>query len=190
MGNFPSYTYRGARAMVRLHDQYLREFWDTWKTCKASGVMLPRTDHPGYVSLETLLKHVLGSARHYLIWICEQLELPDPHIHPAPTPDVIEAEAEGYLDHLHRQWRTPLAEIAEERFDTPTYLAEWGTPYSLDSMLEHAVMHPILHRFQLQELLEEYDKATKISAKKGEEHQECAESNTWDRTPARVSTDG
>ena len=158
MEKFPPYEYRGARALVLLHDRYLREFWEIWKTSKASGVILPQTDHPGYVSLETLLKHVLGCARHYLVWICEQLELPDPEIRPAPTPDVIETEAEAYLDHLRDQWRTPLARIEEVRFDKPVYLSEWGMQYSIDSMLEHAVMHPILHRFQLQELLEEQGK--------------------------------
>ena len=49
---------------------------------------------------------------------------------------------------------------AQERFDNPVYLSEWGMQYSIDSMLEHAVMYPILHRFQLQELLKEQGKAT------------------------------
>ncbi len=155
MEKLANYQYRGARAMVLLHEQYLREFWETWKIAKAAGLVLPQTDHPGYASLETLLKHVLGCARHYLVWMCEQLELPDPEIRPAPTPDVIEAEAEDYLDHLRHQWRAPLSGIVEERFDKPLYTSQWDMQYSIDSMLEHAVMHPILHQFQLQELLKE-----------------------------------
>jgi uncharacterized damage-inducible protein DinB len=155
MNTLPVYKYGAARTMVFLHGQYLQEFLAIWKKAKGSEITLPETDHPGYVSLEMLLKHVLGGARHYLGWICEQLDLPDPEISPAPAPKVIEVEAEAYLEHLGRQWRTPLSEIAEERFDKPVYMSEWGMQYSIDSMLEHAVMHPILHRVELVELLEE-----------------------------------
>jgi uncharacterized damage-inducible protein DinB len=122
---------------------------------KISEIVLPQTDDPNYVSLETVLEHVLGSARHYMRWMCEKLGLLDPTIRRAPELDVIEAEVEGYLAHLIDRWRLPLSEIEEERFDKPEYPSAWGTRYCVDAMLEHAVMHPILHRIQLQELLEE-----------------------------------
>ena len=155
MNKLPVYKYGGARTMVFLHGQYLKDFLEIWRKAKASEIVLPETDHPGYVSLEMLLKHVLGCGRLYLVWMCEQLKLPDPEIIRAPKPDVIEAGAEEYIDHLVRQWRTPLSKIEEESFDNPVYMSEWSMQYSIDSMLEHAVMHPILHRVQLQELLEE-----------------------------------
>jgi uncharacterized damage-inducible protein DinB len=141
--------------MVFLHGGYLQEFLEAWKRAKAARIRLPQSDHPGYVSLETLLAHVLGAARHYMVWMCEKLELPDPEIGPTPALEVIEAEAESYVAHLIDRWRLPLSEIEEERFDKPEYLSAWGTNYCVDSMLEHAVMHPILHRVQLQESLEE-----------------------------------
>lgn len=155
MNTLPTYKYGAARTMVFLHSQYLQEFLVVWKKAKAAELILPETDHPGYVSLDMLLKHVLGSARNYLVWICEQLNLPDPEIKPAPEAEKIEAEAEAYLKHLERQWRKPLSKIEETRFDKPVYMSEWGMEYSIDSMLEHAVMHPILHRVELVELLEE-----------------------------------
>jgi hypothetical protein len=31
--------------------------------------------------------------------------------------------------------------------------SRWNVHYCIDAMLEHAVMHPIRHTFQLQELL-------------------------------------
>ena len=34
-------------------------------------------------------------------------------------------------------------------------VTRWGSPYSINAMLEHAVMHPIRHRFQLENLLRE-----------------------------------
>jgi hypothetical protein len=149
-----SYAYRGARAMVILHERHMRRFLDTWKKAKASGAGLPQTEDPNYVSYDMLLRHVLRASRGYMTWMCEKLGLPDSGIRPTPGEDVIEAEAEEYLEHLLTQWKTPLSKVPEERFFKPLYTARWKVDYCLDAMLEHAVMHPILHRFQLKELME------------------------------------
>jgi hypothetical protein len=50
-------------------------------------------------------------------------------------------------------WREPLRAVGGEHFDRPEYASSWGTLYCIDAMLEHAVMHPLRHRFQLEELL-------------------------------------
>lgn len=155
MNPLPAYRYGGARTMVFLHGQYLQKFLEVWQKAKVSKIVLPQTDDPNYVSMETLLRHVLGAAGSYMIWMCEKLGLPDPEIKPPPKLEIIEAEAEPYLTHLISQWQMPLAEVEEERFHKPEYPSNWGTRYCVDAMLEHAVMHPILHRVQLQELLEE-----------------------------------
>jgi hypothetical protein len=155
MNTLPAYQYGGARTMVFLHGQYLQEFLTVWQKAKASKIVLPQTDDPNYVSMEMLLSHVLRAARSYMVWMCEKLALPDPEINLPPQLEVIEAEAGTYLTHLINQWRLPLAEVEEERFHKSEYLSNWGTRYCVDAMLEHAVMHPILHRVQLEELLEE-----------------------------------
>ena len=43
--------------------------------------------------------------------------------------------------------------IGDDRLETPEYPSRWQTRYCIDSMLEHAVMHPIRHAFQLEELM-------------------------------------
>jgi uncharacterized damage-inducible protein DinB len=149
------YHYRGARALVLLHEKHLHQFLDTWKKAKALGVPLPQTDDPNYESFEMLLRHVLRWARGYMKWICEKLELADPEIKAVPEVDVIENEAESYVQHLLEQWRKPLTDVPEERFYKPEFTAPWKSNYCIDAMLEHAVMHPIRHDFQLKELMEE-----------------------------------
>ena len=99
------------------------------------------------------------AARGYMTWMCGVLELPDPGIRPTPEADVIEAEADAYVAQLLEHWRTPLAGINEEKFFRPEYTSRWKVSYCIDAMLEHAVMHPILHRFQLLELMGEADQA-------------------------------
>ncbi len=147
------YRYRGARALVLLHERALRELLPTWRRAKAADVRLPQTADPDYVSLEALLHHVLRAARGYMTWLCETLGLSDPGIDPAPEPARAEAEAERYIEHLLERWRLPLAGIEEARFEEP-HKTRWGEVRSCEGMLEHALAHPLRHRFQLEELLE------------------------------------
>ena len=141
--------------MVLLHEEHLRQCLKVWKEAKAADIKLSETVDEDYQSLETLLKHILRAARGYMVWICQKLNLPDPEIKLPPDVATIEAEADGYLEHVLQRWRSPLADVTEDRFEPATYLSNWGTPYCIDAMLEHAVMHPIRHEFQLRELLEE-----------------------------------
>ena len=149
----PDYRYRGARALVLLHDRGMRALLPVWRKAKAAGVRLPPTSDPSYASLETLLHHVFRASGGYMTWLCEKLGLPDPGIRPAPAPDVVEAEADAYLEHLLEHWRVPLAGVSEEQL-TPIHVSRWGEQMSLEGMLEHAAMHPRRHRFQLEELVE------------------------------------
>ncbi len=138
--------------MVILHDAELRKFVAVWKQAKATGVKLPETDDPSYVSMEALLRHVLRAARGYMTWMCEKLGLPDPHIIPTWEESEIEGKVDDYLEHLLVCWREPLKDVSEQRF-SEVYLSRWEVEYCIDAMMEHAVMHPIRHRFQLDKLM-------------------------------------
>ena len=145
---------RAVRALVLLHEEHLRRFVRTWHSAVTAEVKLPETADPSYASLGALGEHVLDCAGGYLVWICEMLKLPDPGIRPAPDETAIVREADHYLEHVLEQWRTgPLQEVSDDQLETPEYPSRWDTRYSIDAMLEHAVMHPIRHAFQLDELI-------------------------------------
>jgi len=148
----PRYASGGARALVLLHETHLRAFLATWKRAKARGLLLPATEDPNYASLDTLLVHVLRASRGYLTWCCEQLGLPDPDVPAAPCPEAVEREADAWVETLLARWQGPLAGVTSERLERGEHVSRWGTRYCLDAMLEHAVMHPIRHAFQLEEL--------------------------------------
>ena len=97
---------------------------------------------------------MLSAAGGYMIWMCEVLALPDPGIRSAPDAATLVRDADHYMEHVLEQWRAPLRELSDERLETPEYSSRWQTRYCIDSMLEHAVMHPIRHAFQLDELLQ------------------------------------
>ena len=147
------YRSRAVRAMVLLHEEHLRRFVQVWRMALANSVSLPKTADPAYASLEALGRHVLSAAGGYMIWMCEMLALPDPGIDRAPEQAAIAGDAEEYMEHVLERWRTPLIEVCDDVLETPEYPSRWKTRYCIDSMLEHAVMHPIRHAFQLDELL-------------------------------------
>ena len=141
--------------MVLLHEEHLRRFVQTWRRALALPVSLPATADSNYASLNALGRHVLNAARGYLVWICEVLKLPDPGVRPAPDASAIVRDADSYLEHVLERWAAePLRGISDEQLETPEYPSRWQTRYAIDSMLEHAVMHPIRHAFQLDELME------------------------------------
>lgn len=154
MAELPHYKYRGARACVLMHEQFMQDFLDIWWAAKSADIKLPQTDDPDYLSLNHLLVHVLRAARGYMTWMCEKLELPDPGIRQVPAVEQVEEEGDEYLDHLLEQWREPLANVREDLFNQ-VHQARWGTDMAIESMLEHAVVHPLRHAFQLEELLSE-----------------------------------
>ena len=147
------YKYGGAKALVELHELHMRGFLETWRKAKAAGVALPDTSDPDYNSMEHVLCHTLGAAGHYMTWMCRVLELPEPGIDQVPGLDVIESAADGYLEHVLERWSGPLVDVVEDRFGPQTYLSSWNTHYCIDAMLEHAVMHPVRHSFQLKGLV-------------------------------------
>ena len=149
------YRSRAVRAMVLLHEEHLRRFVHVWRLALASSIRLPPTDDPAYASLEALAQHVQSAAGGYMIWMCEVLTLPDPEIRSAPNASAIVGDADDYMEHVLERWRDPLREVPNEKLETPEYPSRWQTRYCIDSMLEHAVMHPIRHAFQLDELLKD-----------------------------------
>ncbi|MCA8959879.1 MAG: hypothetical protein KDC38_05175 [Planctomycetes bacterium] len=152
MPDVPEHRYRGARAMVVLHERHLRSCIDVWKRFAASGRSLPATSDPDYASSSALLRHLVACARGYMFWCCKVLGLPEPAIPEVAPVERIAEEVDEALESVLAGWRTPLVDVEEERFGESAPSA-WKIVYCVDAMLEHAVMHPIRHELQLRELL-------------------------------------
>lgn len=153
----PEYQYRGARAMIILHDKHMRKFVKTWEKFDRKGYKLPVVEDADYASNLHLLRHVLRAARGYMTWTCEQLNLPDPEIPKTPEVDTLADEYRDYMEILLEKYIHPLKDVTEEMCFKESYVSRWKKEYCIDSMLEHAVMHPIRHRFQLKGIMKERD---------------------------------
>ena len=145
---------RGVRALVLLQMAEMRTLFAVWKKAKRAGVKLPKTDDPSYKSLDTLMFHPLRSCRGYLTWTCETLGRGTPKIPDPPAPEDVLAKGGKYLDTLEAAWQKHAAFLTNEDLDSNTvHKTRWGSPITIEAMMEHALAHPMRHRIQLEELL-------------------------------------
>lgn len=96
---------------------------------------------------------MLGGGARYLTWIHAQLGLKSPALEERPELDGFAARAEDYIEEILAAWHGALHELTPEDACRPVYPAPWGTTYCIDAMLEHAVMHPLRHAYQLERLM-------------------------------------
>ena len=147
-----TYRSRAARALVLMHDREMRSFVGVWRRALATGVTLPETDDEDYRSMEALLRHVLRASRFYVTWMSKNLDRPGPEIRAVPDSLTEESVVDEFLEHLLERWRAALETVSSEALEGKEWPAPWGANFTIDSMLEHAVLHPMRHGFQLAEL--------------------------------------
>jgi hypothetical protein len=145
---------RAVRSMVELHEQELRDFLATWKRFKASGKPMPEAHGDSdYESAEKLVTHVQGAARGYMTWMLEVLGQPKADLEIVRDPALVVPRLDDYMEETLAAWRRHLAPLVDDQLGPTQYLSRWGVPFMIDQMLEHAVVHPMRHRIQLERLL-------------------------------------
>ena len=145
---------RAVRSMVELHAQELRALVATWKRFKASGKPMPEArGDADYESPERLVAHVNGSARSYLLWIFEKLEQPITDLELIRDPAIFVPRLDAFMEETLAAWERHLARLENEQLAPTQYDSRWGEPFDIEQMLEHAVVHPMRHRIQLDRIL-------------------------------------
>jgi len=148
------YRSRAVRSLVELHERELPAFVATWRRFVASGCPMPEAHgDPDYENPDRLGAHVQGSARSYLLWIWEVLERPITDLPLIRDPDVIMPRLDAFMAETLDGWRRHLALLEDAQLEAQQYLSRWGKPHTIEQMLEHAVVHPMRHRIQLERIL-------------------------------------
>jgi hypothetical protein len=146
---------RGVRSLVELHEVEMRDLVATWKAFVASGKPMPDPHgDPDYQSAEHLVTHVQRAARGYLTWIREVLGQPIEDLPLTRDPAAIVPRLDAYMAETLAAWRRYLAPLEDSQLSPKQYLSRWGEPHTIEQMLEHAVVHPMRHRAQLQRILD------------------------------------
>jgi len=141
------------RACVELHEMELIRFYEVWEKFCASGTRLPETTDPSYKSPEHLGGHVLRAARGYLTWMCDCVKRPVTELDSEEDFVRIARRGRGFVDEVLAAWRRHLVVLEDRELAPITYKSRWGEDYSIEQMLEHAVVHPMRHCIQLERLM-------------------------------------
>jgi uncharacterized damage-inducible protein DinB len=141
------------RSCVELHEVEMNRFFDTWQAFCASGIQLPETRDPNYASPTHLGGHVLRAARNYLTWIGECVKRPVGDVDLDNEQVSVAAKGRAFLDEVLAAWRRHLALLEDHELSPATFKSRWGEDYDIEQMLEHAIVHPMRHRIQLERLM-------------------------------------
>lgn len=143
---------RGVRALVQLQMDEMERLFAVWKKAKRLGVKLPATRDPAYQSIDLLMRHPLRSCRGYLTWLCEVLGRPEARVPDPPEAENVGSQGAAYLKVLAKAWGKHVAWMSTKSlYSDKVHTTRWGAPMTVEAMLEHAVVHPMRHRFQLEE---------------------------------------
>lgn len=145
---------RGVRSLVELHEVEMHAFLEVWKRFTAARAPMPEAHgDEDYASRERILGHVLMAARGYLTRIGEWLERPVDDVDATQDPLEVAARSDAFAEAILDAYRRHLASVTKEEFEPQIHRARWGELMSVELMLEHAVVHPMRHRVQLERIL-------------------------------------
>ena len=146
---------RAVKSLVELHEREMRAFEDTWKRYAATDLPVPEAHgDENYSSRERLHAHVLFAARGYLTRIGEWLGRSVTDVDATTDAAAASARAAALMDEILAAYRRHLASVTTEELEPQKHKTRWGELMSVEMLLEHAVVHPMRHRIQLERLLE------------------------------------
>jgi uncharacterized damage-inducible protein DinB len=104
-------------------------------------------------SAQTIMSHVVRAAYGYADYIREQLFIPSTR--PQPTLltrreslEQLEAALRYTVETLEGRW-----EMSAEEISGIVINSRWGTVYDLEGLLEHAIVHLLRHRRQIEKFI-------------------------------------
>ena len=149
------YRSRAVRSLVELHDRELRSFLEAWKRFEASGLSLPEAHgDESYASHEKLAAHLMMSARGYLTRVGEWVQRPVTDVDDTKDTAAIAARLSEFAQHVLEAYPRHLSRVTDDELDKQVHKTRWGDLMSVEMRLEHAVVHPMRHRIQLERMLE------------------------------------
>ncbi len=141
------------RSCVELHETEMNRFFEVWQVFRTSGIALPATSDPNYASAEHLGGHVLRAARNYLTWMGDCVKRPVTDVDLDNEQVSVATKGRSFLEEVLAGWRRHLALLEDHELAPASFKARWGENYTIEQMLEHAIVHPMRHRVQLERLM-------------------------------------
>jgi uncharacterized damage-inducible protein DinB len=151
-------TYRQG-AVGALMDEYERAAAELKniieKTSEADYLKIcdDRTDDEDCRSIQTIMSHVVRACYGYANYMRQAFGMDSNVSQPAPTEknevlDRLDSAMKYTAETLEGRWQMP-----DEEINATTIHTRWGVTYDLEQMLEHAIVHILRHRRQIEKFL-------------------------------------
>ena len=154
-------TRHSSGAIRAILDEYQRVINDLKLTIKditptqLATIIDNNTDDENCVSIQSIMAHVVGSGYSYAVYIRELKQIP------GVRPDKVKrADVKEYLTDLDKVF-----EYTCETFETihdsdleefepgKKILTKWGQVYDIEQLMEHAIVHILRHRRQIEKFI-------------------------------------
>jgi len=151
-------TYRTNGAIGALLDEYekaIKELFEVLKTItdeQLVAIMDTETTDRYCRSVQTILTHVIRAGYYYADAIRHHKgeDLPT-------RPNFVSTKTEDYIDEIKKMFAHNVklfddypSNKIEEYDDTKKIKARWGQSFDIEQMMEHAIVHVLRHRRQIE----------------------------------------
>lgn len=146
-------------AVGALMDEYERATWELRRLVEriaeddAQRVVDPRTEDEACRSVQTIVSHVVNAGYGYADLLRRSFSIPSTRPPKALLSrreylEQLDAVLAYTAETLEGRWRMTDEEISSTFIDTG-----WGVRYDLEQLLEHAVVHVLRHRRQIEKFV-------------------------------------
>lgn len=145
-------------ALGALLDEYERACEDIKKIVSSIGteeftaILDKETEDPDCVSIQSVITHVINAGYGYVFYIRKKFDNPETvRIKREPPKNAKEAceELDKMMafteESLNDKYSLSFDDVIKNRFEVP-----WGQVYDFEQMLEHAIVHILRHRRQIE----------------------------------------
>lgn len=142
-------------ALLEVYERAIKELQHSIATIpnkELAATIDPHTSDLNCKSIQNILAHVVGSAFSYAIYIRESMD------HAVPRPGLEHRDtATEYIRDLDevilftKDTFNTIYDYSLEKFDYPDKIkTKWGQSYDIEQMMEHAIVHVLRHRRQIE----------------------------------------
>lgn len=146
---------RAVNAILAEYERALKELQYVIATISnkdLAATIDPHTSDPNGKSIRNILAHVVGSAFSYAIYIRESMDhaIPRPGLRHRDTALEYIRDLDEVIVFTRDTFKT-IYDYSLEKFDYPDKIkTKWGQSYDIEQMMEHAIVHVLRHRRQIE----------------------------------------
>jgi uncharacterized damage-inducible protein DinB len=146
-------------AVGALMDEYERAVWELRRLVEqiadtdAVRVVDPRTEDEACRSVQTIMSHVVNAGYGYADLLRKSFSVPSTRppkalLSPREYLEQLDAVLAYTAETLEGRWR-----MTDEEISGAVINAGWGVTYDVEQLLEHAIVHVLRHRRQIEKFM-------------------------------------